>query len=281
MKFQLRFWLPLCLLTTLTLAFTHSDRAAASGDTPMQHRPEIALRQTPADPITPASTAPKDPAWQVWLALPQTIQAKVDPRILAELNGEEAPATTNSIPGLPPLPQQRLQKTRFLVYLRAQSDLSAQQTAVYASQADRRHAMLETLLSTAQAAQAAVKTLLDAQIAQNDVTTYQAFYIVNALAVEGNLSTLVALAQRDDVQRIIANYPLLAFTEHQVQNSQPSAFLQPASLDPANWNISLVGADQVWTELGITGQGAVVADFDTGVDLSHPALIKHYRGNLG
>ncbi|MCX6046909.1 MAG: S8 family serine peptidase, partial [Chloroflexi bacterium] len=33
--------------------------------------------------------------------------------------------------------------------------------------------------------------------------------------------------------------------------------------------------------LGITGQGAVVADFDTGVDLSHPALIKHYRGNLG
>ncbi len=281
MKFQLRFWLPLCLLTISTIAFANSAAVAAALRATSQQQPETGFRQTSADPVAPAATLSKDPGWPAWLALPHAIQTKVDPRILAELSGEGTPTAAHDIPGLPMPPPQPLQKTRFLVYLRDQTDLSAQQTAVYASQADRRHAMLESLISTTQAAQTGVKGLLGAQITQNDVTMYQAFYIVNALAVEGSLSTLVALAQRDDVVRIVANYPLLAFTDEQTTANQSPTQGQAASLDPANWNISMVGADRVWTELGIRGQGAVVAGFDTGVDLSHPALVKHYRGNLG
>ncbi len=43
------------------------------------------------------------------------------------------------------------------------------------------------------------------------------------------------------------------------------------------WNITLVGAPQVW-ELGYTGQGVVVGGADTGYEWNHPALINQYRG---
>jgi subtilisin family serine protease len=40
----------------------------------------------------------------------------------------------------------------------------------------------------------------------------------------------------------------------------------------ASTNISLVGADKVWTTLGSRGKGVVVAIIDTGIDYMHPAL---------
>jgi subtilisin family serine protease len=40
----------------------------------------------------------------------------------------------------------------------------------------------------------------------------------------------------------------------------------------ANANISLVGADKVWTTLGSRGKGVTVAIIDTGIDYMHPAL---------
>jgi serine protease AprX len=43
------------------------------------------------------------------------------------------------------------------------------------------------------------------------------------------------------------------------------------------WGVERVAAPQVWT-LGITGTGVVVADLDTGVQWTHPALINAYRG---
>ena len=40
----------------------------------------------------------------------------------------------------------------------------------------------------------------------------------------------------------------------------------------ASANISLVGADKVWTTLGARGKGVTVAIIDTGIDYMHPAL---------
>jgi subtilisin family serine protease len=37
----------------------------------------------------------------------------------------------------------------------------------------------------------------------------------------------------------------------------------------------------VWKHFGDRGQGTVVASIDTGVQYTHPALVKQYRGNLG
>jgi len=49
----------------------------------------------------------------------------------------------------------------------------------------------------------------------------------------------------------------------------------------SHWNILKVGADRVWRDLDILGQGTVVAGFDTGVEYQHSALVEQYRGNLG
>lgn len=39
-----------------------------------------------------------------------------------------------------------------------------------------------------------------------------------------------------------------------------------------------VGADRVWTDLGVTGEQIVVASIDTGVEWSHAALKNQHRG---
>ena len=45
------------------------------------------------------------------------------------------------------------------------------------------------------------------------------------------------------------------------------------------WNIARVRADEVWRALDIAGAGVVVANMDTGVDWTHPALQSKYRGS--
>jgi subtilisin family serine protease len=44
-------------------------------------------------------------------------------------------------------------------------------------------------------------------------------------------------------------------------------------------NISVIGAERVWQEFGLKGEGIVIASADTGVQWNHPALIHNYRGN--
>ena len=52
------------------------------------------------------------------------------------------------------------------------------------------------------------------------------------------------------------------------------------STESIEWNITRINADDVWN-LGYRGEDMVVASNDTGVDYTHPALVNHYRGNLG
>lgn len=247
-----------------------------------------------------------DPAWGVWEGLAFEIRAKVDPRILAELRGMVLPAHLNprleaSVGPLEPKP---LTRTRFLVHLRQQPDLAMLDQMVSASQTERRTALFDLLLRSTQAAQAGVRAALDARVNAAAVAGYQPFLIVNALAVEGDLATLIELAQRPDVERITANYPLVVWndgmrnTEFGMRSAEfpprssllagaswarPSYSVQAATTQQSslNWNIDLVGASRVWRELGVRGEGAVVAGFDTGVAFQHPALLDQYRGNLG
>ncbi len=238
-------------------------------------------------PSSPAGEALGAPGkgWEEWEALPLQVRAKVDRRILAELRGEAVPAHLDGRAERAPLPPVGAAhaRTRFLVYLKAQADLEMVRARPYTTLAQRRTAAVDALLATAQATQGPVKTLLEAHVASGDATAYFPYYIVNGLAVEGNLATVIALAKREDVQRIAANYRLVQFTG---SGGSDPYLLPPASapqaensgLDPANWNIDLVDAERVWRDLGIDGRGAVVADFDTGVDWDHPALQGQYRG---
>jgi uncharacterized repeat protein (TIGR01451 family) len=228
----------------------------------------------------------QDTAIVKWDALPPDVQGKVDPRILAEFRGEAVPAHLDSSAAHIEMsqPSQKPQaQTRFLIHLRDQADLEevVQQDLPLA---ERRQAVFDALVDTAETTQGGVKAQLDMQMSLGKVTSYQPFYIFNGLAVEGDLDAVIELAGRDDVARIVANYPLVPLwnSGQAASTASASSFLPDSGptndLSPDNWNIDLVDADRVWDEFDVNGAGAVVANIDTGVDWTHPALQPRYRG---
>ena len=246
---------------------------------------------TPVVPLSPASSTALDAAWAAWDALAPGLQAKVDGRILSELRGEVLPAhlgtATLPLPKPGAEPNAPRAQTRFIVYLQESADISGLDERIYASQSDRRSALVESLRATAARSQSAVRQLLSERSeasggATPAVSGFQPFFIVNAIAVEGDLSTLVELTRRGDVRQIVANYPLvptLPVPEAAPEEGQAAADEERAGEHPYYWNLRLVEADRVHAALGIRGAGAVVGGFDTGVNYRHPALLRQYRGN--
>jgi hypothetical protein len=98
---------------------------------------------------------------------------------------------------------------------------------------------------------------------------FRSLYIVNGLAVRGNLGLARALAARSDVVRIVGD-PLVRGIE--------TDLLAPAAPDSLEWGVSRINADDVWTLDANRGEGIVVASADTGVSWTHPALQTAYRG---
>ena len=284
------------LTLVVMLALTLYSLADASTATPASAtdavQPILVQEEATSEPVgtepmgtEPMGTEPRgtEPAAaKGWEDLPPEAQAKVDPRILAELRGEVAPAHRRGYPGdadvawgdtKPP------DKTRFLVYLKSKADLETIARQRFATQTEQRTTVFDALVRTARSTQGPIQAILNARVGQGDVSSYQPFYVFNGFAVEGNLDTIAELAQREDVERIVANYPLVPLWGDGGAAVARSRDLE--GLHPDNWNIDLVDADRVWDELGITGQGAVVGGIDTGVDHIHPALVGAYRGNLG
>lgn len=124
----------------------------------------------------------------------------------------------------------------------------------------------ETLVATAERTQQSLRAALDAQGVR-----YKAFYIANKVLVYGGDQALLQqLASRPDVAHIAAN--------HRFQVDEPIALAPaPDQAEAVEPNIAFVRADQVWA-LGYTGQGTVLAGNDSGIDATHPALARHYRG---
>lgn len=62
---------------------------------------------------------------------------------------------------------------------------------------------------------------------------------------------------------------------------RPTPGERAAASGPVEWGVSAIHADQVWSEYKSTGQGIVVGNIDSGVDYTHPALVRSYRGANG
>ncbi len=162
----------------------------------------------------------------------------------------------------------------FLVVLEDQLDPQSALRTVRGDATARRTALYRALTAHAARTQAPLRAWLDAQ-----GITYQPFYLVNMLAVEGDLTLARQLAQRAEVNRLAAN-PAVRGTDETVTPRRVAAWL------PARWALAsqtipygLVNthATQVW-ELGVRGAGIVVGGQDTGVQWDHPALQEAYRG---
>jgi len=114
-----------------------------------------------------------------------------------------------------------------------------------------------------------VRDYLDAQ-----GTDYAAFWIDNVIVVESSSrDTMNSLMSFSEIEALRARRTLGLIEPEEFDISE----IVPMATEA---NISHVLADQVWAE-GVTGEGIVVANIDTGVRYTHEALGGQYRGNLG
>jgi subtilisin family serine protease len=195
--------------------------------------------------------------------------------IAAPFNAAAAPPLpTNIDPALLKAAlQDKTGSLRFIVELRAQADLANIQvtpaTSPQTARATRTAAVVDALRQTAASSQAPLLAELAAGVSAGRVGSYQSLWIVNAVAVEADRDTLLAVAARPEVR-----FVRLDHWRHWVSDA-PAA---DATIGEAGWNIARVRADAVWSALGLDGTGVVVANIDTGVDWLHPALASAYRG---
>ena len=129
----------------------------------------------------------------------------------------------------------------------------------------RRTSIVENLRETATASQADLVTRLE-QLGVN----YRAFWITNAILVEGDRELLNELRNRPEVAHIHAN-PSVAMDIPQPESRIGGSF------NAIEWNIALIGAPDVWAQ-GFDGTGVVVGGQDTGYEWDHPAIRDQYRG---
>jgi hypothetical protein len=136
-----------------------------------------------------------------------------------------------------------------------------------ANRAERARVVAEALQAVADRSQAGVRGYLQGQRVE-----FTPFWIENKIYIpRGTLALARALARRPEVAAIL---PELIYSLPPVE---PGA---AAGVQAIEWNISRIKADQVWQQF-TTGAGRVVANIDTGVQYTHPAVNAQYRGNLG
>ena len=105
---------------------------------------------------------------------------------------------------------------------------------------------------------------------------YTPYYLVNAIEVQGGALIRLYLGTQPEVDRVIPS-PRLRPVEP--ATSLISMAASGSTAPGLQWNVSAIGADRVWEEFGVRGEGIVIGQSDSGADLNHPALRETYRGN--
>ena len=154
----------------------------------------------------------------------------------------------------------------FWVMLRDKADLETAKRAK--GWKERGDAVVNELKATAEKSQKGLKHLLKGKNKK-----FEAFWIANAIKVTADTATIKELAARPEVAEILNDEPL--------QLPAPRPGEEEARIQAIEWGISRIRADQVWSTFNVRGEGIVVANIDTGVIYTHPALVNQYRGNLG
>jgi subtilisin family serine protease len=162
----------------------------------------------------------------------------------------------------------------FLIILEDQADGSTELAEVLGAaraisdRESRLRYVYETLVETAERAQAPLRAELDAL-----GVPYRPYYVVNMIRVDGHRWLVRRFEGRPEVAQVLLNpnvreYPRRIPLPYGGDDA-PTDAVQP--------NLAAIHADDAWA-LGVTGEGIVVAGQDTGYDWTHPALQPHYRG---
>lgn len=163
---------------------------------------------------------------------------------------------------------------KVLVLLRSQVDLAALDQQLYSqksSMQQRAYQVITALKQNAESTQGSLKSYLDSKLESSDVFTYQAFWISNLFTIEAKTQVVYELMNRLDV----AEMDLDALLELDKPEKVEGFVEGTESVEPG---LRIINAHLLWAQ-GITGQGRLVMDIDTGVFPNHPALNFKWRGN--
>jgi len=141
--------------------------------------------------------------------------------------------------------------------------------------AERHLTVITTLQEKARTTQASLLADLEVRRQLGEVASYQPYWILNGVFVTASSVDVVRdLAARSDVA--VAETPLkidlIRPTEQVAAGDTRGIGIIPSLIN--------IGARRVWSNLGISGDGAIVANLDTGVDGTHIALASRWRGNF-
>lgn len=155
---------------------------------------------------------------------------------------------------------------RLFVILKDQTDIS--DVADIQNRDERLSAAYENLTDHANETQAELRKFFDTVGVE-----YTSYYLENAMEVRGGSLVRLYLMTRPEVDRVIPSPRLRAVPE-----DSPSPGPLTDVDGSVQWNISMIGADRVWNEFNVQGEGIVVGQSDSGVDGTHPAIQDRYRG---
>lgn len=154
------------------------------------------------------------------------------------------------------------------VILKDQADLSS--ASELSDPSARRTQVFNVLTKEAETSQAELRKTLNLLHVE-----YQPYYLVNALEINGGPLMRLWLQSRPEVDLILDSPHLRPLPQ-----SIPEAKGEDRPPQEVPWNLTLIGADQVWTEFHVTGEGVVIGNSDTGVDGTHRELSAQYRGTV-
>jgi hypothetical protein len=168
------------------------------------------------------------------------------------------------------LGQPGLHGEKLFVVLDEQADLGGIPTGQpgQAGRDARAREVYRRLVGTAERAQAGLRRDLDRLR-----LGYTPYYLINAIEVDGGPGVRAWLSRHDGVAKV-----LLSQQVRPLPAAPVPARGDAGAPDAPLWNIHLIGADRVWSQLRVDGSGIVVGGSDSGVDGGHPALAGGFRG---